>query len=730
MFTATLFGEKKICVEFENHTDHLHVQDFKLDPAVRIKQIRQQGNLYLVHTDPLSLNQTLHLTCKDHTAEIIPDTVLDRYRSNKEMGCSWDAEQTFFRLFSPRAKQITLLLYNEFGSDKPDAYDMQRDGDGVWERVLPGHHFGKYYAYSAKGPEGVAECFDEKVLIGDPYSRAVARDNSYHHRSISLIIDPADYDWQGDIGVRIPPEELIIYECHLRDMTADPSSGVSPDLAGTYRGLCQTGIRGGLEYIKSLGVNAVEFLPVHEFANLEIPYGIKTDGVLNSWNPYSRNHWGYMTSYFFAPESCYATQQSLQSDFCGVDGREIFEFKDVVRAVHQSGMAVILDVVFNHVSHYDQNCFKYLGKSYYFRLDKKGEYLKTSGCGNDFKTERPMARKMILDCLKYWMREYHIDGFRFDLAALIDLETVNVIASGLREINPDIILIAEPWGGGKYRPAEFSQHDWAAWNDQFRNGVKGENPQHGQGFIFGKWWGGNNKETLKRYIGGTLINEGGMFKQPGHSVNYLASHDDYALGDFIRIGSGKVGPETIVTDMTSHVKLDAREMRLNKLAALVLFTSRGACMVTAGQEYAHSKVIARTTAPDYRIGRIDNNSYNKDNQTNWINYDFVDLNSELVEYYRKLVHMRKTKPVFSDSSAKLEFIDHPNPFALGYHYSPGEGSSRPELLVFINGDNKRAVEFELPAGKWKIVISETGETITRFVENRINLSPGTGIVLE
>ena len=214
-----------------------------------------------------------------------------------------------------------------------------------------------------------------------------------------------------------------------------------------------------------------------------------------------------------------------------------------------------MDVVYNHVSNYDLNPFKFIDKKYYFRLDENGEFITGSGCGNDFKTERPMARRLIVESLLYWMREYHIDGFRFDLATLIDGKTLDVITLETRRLNPDVILIAEPWGGGKYGQEEFSRRGWAAWNDMFRNGVKGQNPRDGQGFIFGKWQGGNSPESLRHYIAGTLRTGGGPFYRAAHSVNYLESHDDETLGDFIRIGTGEVKEDQVVADVDVNAAL-------------------------------------------------------------------------------------------------------------------------------------------------------------------------------
>jgi pullulanase/glycogen debranching enzyme len=205
-----------------------------------------------------------------------------------------------------------------------------------------------------------------------------------------------------------------------------------------------------------------------------------------------------------------------------------------------------MDVVYNHLSEYELGNLKEIDRDYYFRLDKRGNYIAESGCGNDLKTERPMMRRLIVESILYWMKEYHVDGFRFDLGKLIDWETIEEITHEAKKINPNVIFVCEPWGGG-YDPTGFSLRGWGSWNDQIRNGVKGENPVNGLGWIFGKWYDNNSSERIKSYVNGTLVRDSlGLFQKKEHSVNYLSSHDGYTLGDFIRIGTGKIGENEVI----------------------------------------------------------------------------------------------------------------------------------------------------------------------------------------
>jgi pullulanase/glycogen debranching enzyme len=556
--------------------------------------------------------------------------------------------------------------------------------------------------------------------------------NHYRHPAKSLILPEDNFNWDGDDFVKIPMEDLIIYEMHARDLTAHPSSGVPPERRGTYRGLIQSGSTGGIDYIKSLGVNAVEFLPIHDFGNLEP--APEENRAAN--NIYGRNHWGYMTSYFFAPESYYATGGTMApGHWNGVDGRQVREFKEVVKAFHQAGIAVLLDVVYNHVSQYDQNPFKLLDKKYYFRLDDKQDFLSKSGCGNDFKTERPMARRMILDSVEHWLREYHIDGFRFDLAAMIDWETCEAILQRARAINPQAIIIAEAWGGGAYTPAEHSQHGWAAWNDQIRNGVKGWQPtgKGDQGFIFGKWKSGTTMNSLRSYVTGTLKEDGGLFQHKSHAINYLESHDDHTLGDFIRIASGEVKPGQVITDLDANARLSPRQMRTNKLAALFLFTSQGATMIHEGQEFARSKVIAKSLVSDAHAGQTDHNSYNKDNETNWLNFQHAEMNRELVDYYRGLIALRQNHRAFRWSEKKdIELLSSEGEFSLGYSIRRASSGDTHDFVVLMNGHTTESAKFKVPTGQWEIVVNEQKAGVAslgKFAGGNFVLKPTSGVVL-
>ncbi len=650
---------------------------------------------------------------------------LDKYYSDKKLGSFVENGRTTFRIFSTSAESISLIVFKDPSDEQGTAYTMMKDESCVWEVSVDSELYGKYYNYSVQQPG------EKPVMCIDPYSKAVASYNTYFTPRHSIVVKEGEYDWEGDGWITRDWRDLVIYEMHVRDMTQDKSSGVEE--RGTYLGLTEKDKTGGLSYIKNLGVNTVELLPSQEFANIEIPYKDTLNGRFNSWNPYERNHWGYMTAAFFAPETYYSerTDQINWNTWSGTTTKPITDFKDMVKAFHKEGIAVMMDVVYNHLSEYETGNLKEIDKDYYFRFDENGHFISQSGTGNDLKTERPMMRRMIVESILYWMKEYHIDGFRFDLGKMIDWETIETIRSEARKINPDVVFVCEPWGGG-YDPAGFSSRGWGSWNDQIRNGVKGENPVNGLGWIFGKWYGNNSPARIKSYVNGTLVRDSmGLFQKKEHSVNYLESHDGYTLGDFIRIGLGNVKPDEVIADVYNNAKVSPEQMKLNKLAALFLLTSQGMTMIHSGQEFARSKVIPRdVTADDPEKGRIDHNSYNKDNETNYINYEYAKMNEELVDYYKGLISLRNKYDAFRRAGYEdVTFYDiRDNQFALGYHIK----YNGDEFIVLFNAHPDSDEEFHLPKGEWEVMVSPeyAGTESQGNVVTEVEVKPSSGFVLK
>ncbi len=654
---------------------------------------------------------------------------LDKFYSNKKLGSFVENGKTYFRLFAPSADKVELFLFNEPEDESGRAIEMRKDKEGIWEAVLQGEKYGLYYGFKVK-PKNFHGDFTELPLCVDPYAKAVTTFTTFLNPRKAIVYKD-NYDWQGDKWIQRDWRDLIIYEMHIRDMTADSSSQARQP--GTYKGLIEKGIKGGIDYIKNLGVNTVELLPAMEFGYLEIPYRDSLKGMFNTWNPYERNHWGYMTSNFFAPAAYYSLpwKKLKRNVWIGKDASQVNDFKDMVKAFHKEGIAVMMDVVFNHLSEYETGNLKQIDKDYYFRLDGKGNFISESYCGNDLRTEAPMVRRMIIESVLYWMKEFHIDGFRFDLAKLIDWGTIEEIIKRAREVNPDVIFVCEPWGGG-YDPTGFSERGWGAWNDQIRNGVKGQNPFDGLGWIFGKWYGNNNIKRIESYVNGTLLKDKfGLFLKKEHSVNYLESHDDYTFGDFVRIASGEIDLKKRIKDRDEFVKLTPRQLKLNKLGALFLLTSQGIVMLAEGQEFARTKVIPfDIDVPDTNRGRIDHNSYNKDNATNYIDYNHAEINKNLLEYYKGLIALRKKFPAFRRAEYDdVKFVEiKKHPFALGYFLSYGNNL----FFVGFNAEQNKNVSFDLPEGTWEVFVNQNKASSEPFgfVKGKINLPAVSGTVLK
>ncbi|MHC1738890.1 MAG: alpha-amylase family glycosyl hydrolase [Ignavibacteriaceae bacterium] len=652
---------------------------------------------------------------------------LDKFYSTKQLGAFILDNKTIFRLFAPQALEVNLYTFNKPEDEKGTSYPMVRDEDGVWEFVFNKTLDKIYYGFRLKNHPN--EKIENKLLCIDPYSRAVTSFTTYFNPRKSLFIN-LPFDWEGDTWIEQDWRDLIIYEMHVRDMTVHPTSGVSQP--GTYSGLTEKNKPGGLSYIKNLGVNTVELLPAMDFGRIEIPYKDSLHGRFNTWNSYERNHWGYMTAAFFAPEPYYSENSpNLEwNKWIGTSGRQITDFKNMVKAFHKEGIAVIMDVVYNHLSEYELGNLKEIDKEYYFRLNDKGHFIAESGCGNDLKTERPMVRRLIVESILFWMKEYHIDGFRFDLGKLIDWETIDEIIREARKINPYVVFVCEPWGGG-YDPAGFSLRDWGSWNDQIRNGIKGENPDNGLGWIFGKWYGNNNSDRIKSYINGTLVRDKhGLFQRKEHAVNYLESHDGYTLGDFIRVALKNVDNHKVIKDVDAFQTLTPEQLKLNKLAALFLFSSQGMTMIHSGQEYARTKVIPHDIKHDQHRGKIDHNTYNKDNEVNYLNYDHANLNIELLNYYKGLIALRKQFPAFTRAAYEdITFFDVPHhPFALSFSLTyKGD-----DFYFIFNADSVKSHEFHLPTGDWQILASPEKVDLESkdYIKNKITLTSSEGYILK
>ncbi|HET6494871.1 MAG TPA: alpha-amylase family glycosyl hydrolase [Thermoleophilia bacterium] len=591
-------------------------------------------------------------------AMVTPGRALDLLISDKPLGAILDREQdaTTYRLFAPRATEVHLCLYDtpDYQVFEPEhqrlppveRYPMWKDpADGVWEISLLGLDAGRYYSFNVDGPMGDGEGFNPLAQIGDPYARAAA-----HAENNTIVIDPgAETRWfdgwtDGDYATP-PSQDVVIYEAHVRDLTMHPSSGVAPPLRGRYEGvLASEGTGTGLDHLKDLGVNMIEFLPLAEFNN-------GPDGY----------NWGYSQVFYFAPEASYARDP--------LRGSQYYEFKRLVNELHRRGFGVILDVVFNHVG--SPNIFHLVDKKYYFRLNPDYTYSNFSGCGNDVRTEAPMMRRLIVDNIVYWMKEFHADGFRFDLCELVDLDTMMALRDAARAINPNVLLISEPWSFRGENKHQLKGTGWSAWNNDFRYAAKD--------FAMGR----RNRDWIRKNIVGSVETWAADPRQP---VNYLESHDDMALADELCTRPDRDGRS-----------LQEMDVSANRLAATVLFTSLGIPMISEGQEFLRSK-------------RGIQNSYDKGDDVNalrWTDRDRPPA-AEALAYYRGLIRLRASPQgaAFRLREAPppdyYQWIMPPNDQALGYVVNAGHVHDGAAFVVLLNpAGDEVSFSVSFPAGMWK-----------------------------
>jgi glycogen operon protein len=539
-----------------------------------------------------------------------------------------------FVVYSRSATKLRILLYDavaDLAAAETIELEPARDRWGdIWSVFVPGLAAGTLYHVQADGPfePERGQRFDGRARLIDPYAKALAGEFAIaaDGRLVPpkcVVVDDA-FDWQGDRHLRRGLSDTVIYEMHVRGFTASPTSGV--EHPGTYLGVIEK-----IPYLKSLGVTAVELMPVHEFA-AAMP---TADGVVRS------NYWGYDPLAFFAPHRGYAADTA--------PGAQVREFKEMVRALHAAGIEVILDVVFNHTAEGNHLgptlSFKGLENRVYYMLGDGGAtYRNYTGCGNTINGNHPIVRELIFLCLRNWVHNYHVDGFRFDLASVLSRDR-----NGDLQPNPPVVevitedpaladtkIIAEAWdAAGAYQVGSFARMRWAEWNGRYRDDVR-------------RFWRGDAAQTghLATRLAGSsdLYAEHG--RQPCHSINFVTSHDGFTLSDLVSYrekhneanGEGNRDGDNNNFSDNNGVEgpsadpgieaIRSRQIR-NLLATLLL--SQGVPMLLAGDECR-------------RTQRGNNNAWCQDNDVSWIDWSLVDSNAALVRFVRELIRFRLGNP--------------------------------------------------------------------------------------
>lgn len=538
-----------------------------------------------------------------------------------------------FVVFSRNATNMRLLFYDRVEDPEPSEVirfdpDENRWGD-IWSIFVPDVGAGQLYHFQADGPFVPEEGhrFDGHARLIDPYAKALAGtflpgDDGVVRPPKCVVMD--DYfDWEGDRHLRRDLSETIIYEMHVRGFTKDDSSGVQHP--GTYLGVIDK-----IPYLKSLGVTAVELMPIHEFPILE------TNGA-KSARP---NYWGYDPMAFFSPHRGYAHSP--------VPGAQVTEFKQMVKALHQAGIEVILDVVFNHTCEGNELgptlSFKGLENSVYYMLESGPYYKNFSGCGNTINGNHPIVREMIFHSLRHWVHNYHIDGFRFDLASILSRDRDGhlvpnpplVEAIGEDPLLADTKIIAEAWdAAGAYQVGSFGSLRWAEWNGRYRDDMR-------------RFWRGDPGMIgpyATRLAGSSDLYEPGG-RQPYHSINFITSHDGFTLNDLVSYnekhnevnGEGNRDGDNNsmsynhgIEGPTRHRGIQKIRLRQIKNMLATLMLSQGVPMMLSGDE------IRRTQHGN-------NNAYCQDNEISWFDWSLVEENEDLLRFVQSLITFRREQP--------------------------------------------------------------------------------------
>lgn len=533
-----------------------------------------------------------------------------------DLGAVYTKKYTAFRLWAPTADAVTLCLYREGDGDcLSDTLPMKRDVQGTWTIRVDGDLRHVYYTYRL-------ERSGKTVESQDPYSVAVGVNGQ---RSMVLDLKETDPEnFKEDHGpVFSNCTDLVICEISVLDSTADGSSGVK--YPGKYLGLAEKGTKNkegeatGLDYLKSLGITHVQIMPMYDFASIDEAAPKKRE-----------YNWGYDPLNYNVPEGSFSTDP-----FHGEV--RIREMKEMIAAFHREGIGVIMDVVYNHTYDLD-SCLQKCEPDYYYRMNGT-RYSNASACGNEIASEQPMMRKYIVESVCYWAREYHVDGFRFDLMGVLDIDTMNEISRRLKEINPYIILYGEGWTGGTSTMPEFRRamkrnarmlDGIGMFSDDIRDMVRGHVFYNKDcGYVSGK----EKMKVAVRYCatGGvwhpqvdyaayTYAAGGTWTDTPEKVINYVSCHDNLTLWDKLQI---------------SRPDCDAGErLAMNRLAAAMVFTAQGVPFFLSGEEFARTK-------PAGKNGEVSENSYNLPYETNVLRYDWNDEQKELQQYYRGLIAFRK-----------------------------------------------------------------------------------------
>ena len=620
------------------------------------------------------------------------------------LGPDYTPGGTCLRLWAPTAEAVTVTLYHKGdGGVVLGTKPLVRGAHGVWSVWLPGEQHGRYYTFAVT-VDGVTR------ETGDPYARAAGVNGVR-----SMIVDlarTAPSGWERDVRPNIPPAQRAVWEVSVRDFSQDAASGVRPAWRGKYMAFTQQGttLHGDgihptcLNYLKRLGVKYVQLMPIFDFGSVD-----EAKPLLRQYN------WGYDPTNFNVPEGSYSTD-STRGEV------RIRECREMIAALHAAGIGVVMDVVYNH-TYRTENPLNNTVPYYFFRQNPDGSFSNGSGCGNEFASERPMARRYLIDSILYWAKEYHIDGFRFDLMGLYDAESINAVRAALDSLpgGRDILLYGEPWQGGasQLHRYEANKANLAMLNervgifcDDTRDAIKGGCfDAREPGYVEGKpgsFWD----------IGAAVAAWCRSDRLPPHApsqiVSYVSAHDNFTLWDKLLC---------VRYEKPEFTARDTVALAQNRLAAGIYLTSFGLPFMQAGEEFARTKKGV-------------SNSYRSSPTLNRLDWNRAEKYHALVDYYRGLLALRAAFPRLGSTDRHapeaLQFFALEQPL-VGWMLPAvwGDGAAWSALCVFYNPtDTTRTVS--LPAGQWKLLSDGTSSSLwrgqSRIFANKTTLAPYSATV--
>ena len=638
------------------------------------------------------------------------DEIYNTYDKN-DLGFTYSKEKTTFKVWAPSASQVLLKLYSTGSYLEDDAtvlsinqmyYDYQT---GVWSTTIDGDLHGVYYTYVVQNGNVSSE-------TQDVYSKATGVNSA---RSMVVDLERTNPDgWDKDKHIFVDEQtKAIVWEIHVRDFSSSNTSGVSKEHRGTYLAFTETDTKVPntnaptcVSYLKELGITHVQLNPVFDFGSVDEATGVEYN-------------WGYDPVNYNVPEGSYSTDPYHGEV-------RIKEFKQMVKALHDAGIGVIMDVVYNHMYSGGDSCFEKTVPNYYFR--KQGNrYLNSAGCGNVTASEKVMFRKFMIDSLRYWAEEYHIDGFRFDLMACHDYETMNLIREELDKIDKRILMYGEPWtadngdngisgddccskGNAKKLSSRIGM-----FNDDMRNGIKGGSDDDTKGYIQGANF--DTYKVLAGMLGASSDTFGRWAKRPSQCITYASAHDNLTLWDKL------LKSNWCCSDFDTT---DPKIINQNKLSAAFVLMSLGVPFMLAGEEFARTK-------------KGDHNSYRSPDSVNSIDWQRTITYKDLVDYYKGLIAIRKKFSLLtlaSEDAVHKTYMTYNGKVIAGTMANLDGGPNEYKYMAIVLNNTEEKCSFELKSkyelpNRWYVIADHdiaSGEAIRAF-DNNFEIRPHSALVI-